>query len=176
MPLDEMRQKVEIREMEVDDIPEVYHLGNLLFRGPEFTALYRTWDAYEITTSFNQDPELCLVAQDVNEEVIGFALGTTYKKEKGAWMYGHLVWLGVKPDYQRSQVGRRLFQEMERRMRDQGVRMVIMDTATTNSQAIKFFEGMGFGKPYYQVWMSKVLGGRRRTGKRKPGVGSTRQT
>ncbi len=65
--------------------------------------------------------------------------------------------------------------EMERRMREQGVRMVIMDTATTTSRAIKFFESMGFGKPHYQVWMSKVLGRGRRTGKRKPELGSTRQ-
>ena len=165
MPPAKANQKFEIREMEVDDIPKVYHLGNLLFRGPEFTTLYRTWDAFEVTTNFNQDPELCLVAEDFNEEVIGFALGTTYEKEKGSWMYGHAVWLGVSPDCQRSQVGRMLYQELENRMQEQGVRMMIMDTATTNSNAIRFFEGMGFGKPHYQVWMSKVLLARPKTGK-----------
>jgi ribosomal protein S18 acetylase RimI-like enzyme len=148
---------VRIREMNVEDIPDVYHLGNLLFHGPTFTTLYRTWDAFEVTGSYNQDPELCLVAEASDSRVVGFALGTTYEKEMGAWKYGQIVWLGVKPDYQETQVGSKLYREMERRMRNQGVRMVIMDTASSNKRAVKFFKSMGFGKPRYQIWMSKVL-------------------
>jgi len=88
---------------------------------------------------------------------MGFALGTTYEKEKGPWKYGYVVWLGVDPAYQGLQLGSRLYQEMERRMREQGVRMVLMDTAASNTGAIDFFKKMGFGKPTKQVWMSKVL-------------------
>lgn len=149
--------EVEIREMEVEDIPVVYHLGNRLFQGRHFTTLYRTWDAYEVTTGFNQDPELCLVAETADEKVVGFALGTTYEKEKGAWKYGYVVWLGVDPACQGLQLGSRLYQEIEHRMREQGVRMVLMDTAASNQGAIEFFKKMGFGKPTNQVWMSKVL-------------------
>jgi len=149
--------EVEIREMEVEDIPAVYHLGDRLFRGPRLTTLYRTWDAYEVTTGFNQDPELCLVAETPAGEILGFALGTTYEKDKGAWKYGYVVWLGVDPAYQGLQLGSKLYQEMERRMQEQGVRMVLMDTAASNQGAIEFFKKMGFGKPRNQVWMSKVL-------------------
>lgn len=149
--------EVKIREMEVDDIPVVYHLGNRLFQGRHFTTMYRTWDAYEVTTGFNQDPELCLVAETADEQVVGFALGTTYEKEKGAWKYGYVVWLGVDPAYRRLQLGSRLYREMEDRMRKQAVRMVLMDTAASNQVAIDFFKKIGFGKPTNQVWMSKVL-------------------
>jgi ribosomal protein S18 acetylase RimI-like enzyme len=149
--------EVEIREMEVDDIPGVFHLGNRLFRGRHFTTLYRTWDAYEVTTGFNQDPELCLVADVAGGQVVGFALGTTYEKEKGAWKYGYVVWLGVDSAFQGLELGSRLYREMERRMREQGVRMVMMDTAASNHGAISFFKKMGFGKPRTQIWMSKVL-------------------
>ena len=84
--------KIEIRDLEIDDIPTVYHLGNVLFQGKGYTTLYRTWDPYEVTTSFNQDPELCVVAEDgVIEKVVGFALGTTYEKERAAWMYGYIA-------------------------------------------------------------------------------------
>lgn len=51
MSLAETTQEVEVREMELEDIPEVYRLGNQLFHSPEFATLYRTWDAYEVTTS-----------------------------------------------------------------------------------------------------------------------------
>jgi ribosomal protein S18 acetylase RimI-like enzyme len=155
--MDPNNPEVEIRELEVEDIPVVYHLGNRLFHGPQYATLYRTWDPYEVTTGFNLDPELCLVAAAGNGEVVGFALGTTYEKEKGAWKYGYVVWLGVDPDHQRLRLGSRLYQEMEHRMRAQGVRMVLMDTAASNRGAIDFFKKMGFGKPTNQVWMSKVL-------------------
>jgi len=149
--------EVEIREMGVEDIAEVFHLGNQLFHGPEFTTLYRTWDAYEVTTNFNQDPELSLVAEAGDGKIVGFALGTTYAKERSPWKYGLVSWLGVRPEYQGKHIGERLYREMERLMREQGVRMVMVDTAAENAPAIGFFEHMGFGKPQYEVWLSKVI-------------------
>jgi hypothetical protein len=47
---------VRVREMRVDDIPVVYRLGHRLFQTHEALTLYRTWDAYEVTHNFNQDP------------------------------------------------------------------------------------------------------------------------
>lgn len=58
--------------------------------------MYRTWDEYEITTLFNSDSELCLVAE-LGDEIVGFALGTTVEKQHSAWKYGYLVWIGVRP-------------------------------------------------------------------------------
>jgi len=46
---------------------------------------------------------------------------------------------------------------MERRMREEGVRMSFVDTARSNSGAIKFFKRMGYGKPEAEVWLSKIL-------------------
>ena len=40
------RADVSIRQMEVDDIASVYHLGEKLFTSEEFPILYRTWDPY----------------------------------------------------------------------------------------------------------------------------------
>lgn len=149
--------KIEIREIEVDDIPAVFHLGNELFHGPTVTTLYRTWDEYEVTTNFNQDPELSLVAETEDGRIIGFALGTTYKKFKGSWKYGMLSWLGVHPDFQGAGVGRRLYREMERLMLEEDVRMMMIDTAVQNVAAVEFFKRMGYGKPQYEVWLSKVV-------------------
>lgn len=163
----DMEIEIEIRQMEIDDIPEVYHLGEELFHGSMFTTLYRTWDAYEVTTGFNQDPELCLVAERADSEIVGFALGTTYEKPIGAWKYGYIAWLGVASEYQGRRVGTRLYEEMERRMRDEDVRMILVDTAESNKPALEFFSRRGFGKPSRQVWMSKVL--RRVQAERKAG-------
>ena len=47
-----------IREMIIDDLSEVFHIGEDLFTAEYSQSLYRTWDEYEITTLFNSDNEL----------------------------------------------------------------------------------------------------------------------
>lgn len=38
------RLELDIREMEIDDIPEVFHLGEQIFTVEMVPTLYRTWD------------------------------------------------------------------------------------------------------------------------------------
>jgi ribosomal protein S18 acetylase RimI-like enzyme len=157
------RQKVEIRAMTIEDIPGVYRMGCELFQALEYSTPYRTWDAYEVTANFNNDPELSLVAVAGNGSIVGFALGTTYE-EAGGWKYGHLLWMGIHAKWQRARVGTQLCREMERRMHQEGVRMVFVDAARSNLGAIKFFQRMGYGKPEAEVWMRKII---QRSGKDK---------
>jgi ribosomal protein S18 acetylase RimI-like enzyme len=143
--------------MRVDDIAAVYRLGDRLFRSQEASTFYRTWDAYEVTNNFNQDPHLTLVAESRKGGIVGFALGTTYESELGGWKYGYLLWMGVSSRWQGGGLGTELYREMERRMHKEGVRMAFVDTARSNTGAIKFFKRMGYGKPEAEVWMSKLL-------------------
>jgi hypothetical protein len=54
---------------------------------------------------------------------------------------------------------------MEHRMHEDGVRMMFIDAARSNTTAVKFFKRMGYGKPETEVWMSKLIQGaqKRRT-------------
>lgn len=145
-----------IREMTIDDFSEVFHIGEEVFTAEYSQSLYRTWDEYEITTLFNSDTELCLVAE-ASDSILGFALGTTVKKHNSPWKYGYLVWLGVRRNTQKGQVGSRLFKEIKRRMKDQGVRMIIIDTSADNEAAIRFFEKQGFDDIQEHVYMTLNL-------------------
>ena len=145
-----------IREMIIDDFPEVFHIGEEVFTVEYSQSLYRTWDEFEITTLFNSDTELCLVAE-MGERIIGFALGTTVKKHHSPWKYGYLVWLGVRRDIQKGRVGSRLFNELRRRMVEQGVRMIIIDTSADNRAAINFFQKQGFDDIQEHLYMSLNL-------------------
>lgn len=155
-------RSVAVREMRVNDIPTVYRLDQRLFQTREILTLYRTWDAYEVTHNFNQDPRLSLVAESANGKIVGFALGTTYENESGGWKYGHVLWMGITARWQRFHAGSELYHEMERRMHHDGVRMVFIDAARSNMGAIKFFKKMGYGRPETEVWMSKVIQRRRK--------------
>lgn len=157
--------EIEVREMTIDDLGGVFHLGEELFTSEFSSSMYRTWDEYEITTLFNSDTELCLVAE-LKGELVGFALGTTVEKTHSSWKYGYLVWIGVRPGLQKGGTGHLLFKEIRNRMVSQGVRMIVIDTDADNEAGIHFFEKQGFGNTQKHVYMtlnlSKPQGKRRK--------------
>jgi ribosomal protein S18 acetylase RimI-like enzyme len=158
------RAEVVIRQMEIDDISTVYHLGERLFTSEEFPILYRTWDPYEVSIHFTTDPDYCLVAE-ADGKVAGFIMGTTIEKEGTAWKkYGYVSWIGVDEAFQRSNLGHRLYRRLEERLQRDGVRMMIVDTEADNQEAIAFFQDMGFSLSSEYVWLAKTL---RRRGKRE---------
>ncbi|HKL26575.1 MAG TPA: GNAT family N-acetyltransferase [Desulfuromonadales bacterium] len=154
-----------IREMTIDDLAAVFHLGEQLFTSDFSPSMYRTWDEYEITTLFNSDNELCLVAER-SGQLLGFALGTTVEKAHSSWKYGYLVWIGVRPGQQQGGTGHLLFEELRQRMKDQGVRMILVDTDADNHAGIRFFEKQGFGNIRKHVYMTLNLSRRRKKPKK----------
>lgn len=161
------KEKMRIRDMTIDDLPEVFHIGEEVFTAEYSQSLYRTWDEYEITTLFNTDSELCIVAE-AGERILGFALGTTVSKHNSPWKYGYLVWLGVHRNIQKGSVGSGLFKEIKRRMKEQGVRMILIDTSADNEAAIRFFEKQGFGNVRQHVYMTLNLSRRHKKTRKKP--------
>ncbi len=151
------RTRITIRELQIDDLASVYHLGERLFTKQALPALYRTWDPYEVTYFYNTDPNLCLVAENGKRELVGFALGTTIEKGGAAWRYGYLAWLGVAPEHQRDKVATSLLREFEKLMREEGARMLLVDTEGDNARALAFFKSLGFNNSTAHVWLSKSL-------------------
>jgi ribosomal protein S18 acetylase RimI-like enzyme len=151
------KPEVEIREMGIDDIPVVYHLGEDLFTSQEYPILYRTWDPYEVTDYFTSYPEYCLVAE-TEGKIVGFILADIIEKEGTAWKkYGYVSWIGVAEAYQRTNLGHRLYNKLEDILQEEGVRMVIADTDADNKGAIDFFDAMGFSKAAEHVWLVKTF-------------------
>ena len=154
-------EELVIRIMTIDDLAAVFHLGEQLFTSEYSSSMYRTWDEYEITTLFNSDSELCIVAE-LNEEVVGFALATTVEKHNSAWKYGYLVWIGTRPNLQKCGAGKALFEEIKGRMVEQGVRMIIIDTDADNEAGIHVFKKQGFDNIQQHVYMTLNLSKKRK--------------
>lgn len=150
------RLEFTIREMEIDDLSEVFHLGEMIFTAQEVPTLYRTWDEYEVTSLFNSDNEYCLVAE-YEKKIVGFALGTTVSKNKSSWKYGYLIWLGVSPDYQRQGMASRLFDKLAEKMIEDGVRMFMVDTGASDHAALQLFKKKGFRKPQKHIYLTMNL-------------------
>lgn len=143
-----------IREMGVDDIAPIYHLGETLFTSDLYPYLYRIWDEWEVIGLYNTDPEYCLVAE-VNEQLAGFVLGTVISK--APWVYGYIIWLGVNSAFQRRGVADKLVDKLVERMIEEGVRFMLVDTDPANIPAVKFFNRKGFGNPRKHVFLSMNL-------------------
>lgn len=150
------RSKVAVRQMDIDDLPVVFHLGEKLFTASENPTLYRTWDEYEVIALFQGDSEFCIVAE-VEDRIVGFALGTTIEKNNSAWKYGHLVWLGIDSRYQRLGIATKLFHHFQQLMLENGVRMLLVDTEADNHTALDFFKKMGFNNPARHIYLTLNL-------------------
>jgi ribosomal protein S18 acetylase RimI-like enzyme len=150
------RFELHIREMEIDDLPLVFHMGETIFTAERVPSLYRTWDEYEVASLFLSDPEYCMVAE-VDDRIVGFVLGTTVTKARSPWKYGYLVWLGVLPEWQRDGIGSRLFDKVAEPMIEDGVRIFLVDTQADNEPALKFFKKRGFGNPEEHIYLTLNL-------------------
>lgn len=144
---------VVVRQMTIDDIPAIYHLGEKLFTARIAPNAHRTWDEYEVVGFFQTDCEFCFVAEDENKMVIGFALGTVIEKHH-SWTYGYLIWLGVRPDYQKSGIAQRLFRQLKPAMIDAGARIIMVDTDAENDASLRFFQKMGFNHSRQHVYLT----------------------
>ncbi len=150
------RANITIRPMEIDDLATVFHLGEKLFTAREAPNLYRTWDEYEVLSLFQGDSEFCMVAE-ADDEIVGFALGTTVTKSHSAWKYGYLVWLGTDPAFHAQGIASRLFSRFKDLMLEDGVRMLLVDSEADNLPALRFFRKMGFRHPQEHIYLALNL-------------------
>jgi ribosomal protein S18 acetylase RimI-like enzyme len=147
------RSNIKIREMEIDDLAGVFHLGEELFNAQKSPNMYRTWDPYEVVGLFHSDTEFCLVAE-LGDSIVGFALGTTIEKSHSAWKYGYLVWLGTNPQFQRMGIAEKLFRRFKDITLKNSVRMLLVDTQSENLPALRFFRKLGFGHPTEHIYLT----------------------
>ena len=156
MSTQEENDNIIVRLATIDDLPAIFHLGEKVFTSGRLSNLYRSWDEFEVTSLFNLQPEHVLVAE-LEDQVIGFAIGSLVRKARGAVTYGHLAWLGVDPEFGRTGVGGMLFDNFRKNMEEAGVQTLVVDTQADNQPALEFFREKGFSQPVRHVYMSLPL-------------------
>jgi len=150
------KNSIEVREMQLEDLPGVYALGEAVFTADKWPSLYRTWDEYEPVGLFNSDGEFCLVAER-DDRLAGFALGSLIDKRNSSWSYGYLTWLAVDPELKRSGIASKLIDAITDAFIRAGARMMIVDTDARNKPAIKLFRKHNFLREDLHVYLSKNL-------------------
>jgi ribosomal protein S18 acetylase RimI-like enzyme len=152
------RSHLEVRQMTLEDLPQVWHLGEKIFTPSSLQFTYRTWNIDELLSLFSGEPELCLVAEDAeSKKIVGFVIGTILKRPYSPWTYGYFVWAGVRKIRRKHGVGRRLYRELEKRFKDKGARIAIVDVESNNPAGIRFMKKLGFKEAQTYIWFSKNL-------------------
>ena len=163
--IDTEKHSFTVREMEIDDIAEVYQLGESNFKANLWPMLYRSWDEYEVTTLFNTDGDYCLVAENDDYEpgskdprIVGFVLGTVISKSGSAWSYGYVIWACTYTPWARAGIAGRLLDKLiEAMIEHEGIRIIMADTDPENEPAVKFFTKKGFLEQKPHVYLSTNL-------------------
>ena len=147
--------RITIRNMELDDLYQVYCLGEQVFT-QKSPNLYNFWDQHLVLQSYLADSDYCAVATTKNDGVIGFCFGTTIEKPKSSWKYGYIVWIGCHNDYQGLGLANQLYNIMVELFHMDRCRILMIDTQSNNEGALRFFYKLGFGNDEQHVYLSNA--------------------
>ncbi|MEM2081048.1 MAG: N-acetyltransferase [Candidatus Bathyarchaeia archaeon] len=133
-------------------------MGEKIFTPSYLPFTYRTWNVDELLSLFNNAPDLCLVAEEAKtRKIVGFALGVILKRPQSPWKYGYFNWVGVQKIRQKMGVGKKLYNELEKRFKQKGARIAIVDIESGNAAGMRFVKKLGFKQAESYVWFSKNI-------------------
>jgi len=142
------------RGIQLQDLPEIYRLGERVFTLQKYPNLYRIWDESEVAEFFVNNRDSCFVAEHKGK-IVGFVL--SYVVYKARVRYGYLVWLCVDSNYEAKGVASQLFDEFKRYMKDKGIKNLFVDVEKTNKRALNFFRRKGFSEPKEQIYLTLYM-------------------
>ncbi|HLW02827.1 MAG TPA: GNAT family N-acetyltransferase [Ktedonobacterales bacterium] len=125
---------VVVRQMKLDDLPQVFRIGNPHFGSGEELS-YSYWSLDEIVDHFSNWGELCFVAES-DGQVLGFVLGAN---EYNGQRMGHLEWIAVDHAYQQRGVATKLAETVFNAMREQHLPYAVIDVEESNHESMAFF-------------------------------------
>jgi L-amino acid N-acyltransferase YncA len=144
---------VSIREAASTDVPALARLHVTTFNETH-APVRRDGPTYEVRESqwrqAFQSPEgswFCLVIEDPNGELIGFAKGQRYSHPDQPDFAGELNKIYLLREYHRRGLGRRLLGQVARRFLSQGIESMLL-FGDARSPSNRFYEALGADRLY----------------------------
>lgn len=115
------------------DVDACWQLDQRCFEGTE------AYERQTIRDLLSSPETICLKTVTPDEELVGFAVGVVEPEFRG-----HVVVLGVSPEFRRMGVATELMRQLEAGFRAHQVHLVHLEVRTTNDGARSLYEGLGF--------------------------------
>jgi len=129
----------QVREVLEKDLSEILEVEYRCFPDPyPISLLYRLMLMHRDT----------FLVAEVEKRVVGYVIGAL------RWgSTGHILAIGVGPEYRRRGIGSALMAEVIGRLREKGARLIRLEVRKSNLPAQMFYTELGFRKmeeiPYY---------------------------
>lgn len=133
-----------IREFKMEDHSEVVALWQVCG-----LQLGKSDSRESIEKILQRDPDLFLVVED-GETIVGAVMGRFDGRR------GWIQHLAVSPDYQSQGLGRKLLQEVEKRLQARGCEKVNLLVTLENASVQNFYQQVGYNG-YELIFMEKWL-------------------
>lgn len=141
-----------IREMKIEDIPEVIKAGSdesYFITTPDSGGF---WTNKQLSNSIKSKSDVLLVAEE-NDEIIGFTIALLHNPTMKATLEN--IWVNQK--YRRKGIGEQLAKKRLEKLKENGCIYVCALIKEDNTPTINLLEKMGFNKGYKFYWMDKYL-------------------
>ena len=146
-----------IRKAEKEDIKDIQDLRYLLAKHDKSLGLDIVETKWGYTDVGKKDLEYFLNEQYIyvaeeNEKIVGFITAEIFKKK--AWytvQLGSINNIFVLEEYRNKGIGKALMKTAIDALKEVGITNIQLDTYNKNSNAIKFYEGLGFEKCNLQM-------------------------
>ena len=126
-----MEIKLETATIKILDA--LYRIEEQCFSDEAFT---KRQIAYLLT-----DYNTIAIAAKVNTEVAGFIIAQVETDESE---FGHIITINVAPNCRRKNIGTKMFQEIEYRLKQQGIDECRLEVREDNHDAIKLYHKIGY--------------------------------
>lgn len=123
-----------IEKASIEHLDRLYEIEMKCFETEAFT---KQQIAYLIT-----DSNSVILVSRVKDEVVGFVIGKTYMDKKPA--AGQILTIDVSPKHRRKGIGQRLLHEIEKTLKDKGVKICYLEVRENNFVALSLYQKLGY--------------------------------
>jgi len=123
-----------IKKASIEHLDRLYEIEMKCFETEAFT---KQQIAYLITDSNS----VTLVSR-AKGEIVGFIIGKTYMDKKPAT--GQILTIDVSPKHRRKGIGQRLLHEIEKTLKDKGVKICYLEVRENNFVALSLYQKFGY--------------------------------
>ena len=138
-----------LAELHLDTAATLHELDPSRFRMPDTEGM-ADWIDRDLATM--GDEWICLVAEE-NQRIVGQVEAKVHPPIESARfqvmtdlgsLRGEVNSLGVLSGHRRRGIGASLMSEVERWLRDQGVRVIVLDTYLASPESVPFYDAIGY--------------------------------
>ncbi len=143
------QEEIIIRKMKESDISSIILLDELI-SGMSRPEMWKSEILYCLKNN-----SIGLVAE-IQEQVVGFMIGTIHPWLFGIKNGGWIEVLGVDPNHTAKGVGKKLGEELLENFKSQGIKIIHTTVEWTSSDLLEFFHTLGMTKSNYITLMKEL--------------------